>query len=243
MLRDIFTNKWILGMIALLIIIVGGCLLWYEHTTSPYETEAAKTAEYTRQMEKNRQAKTESSTDTETAALQSHADSKTQSEDRQRTNVNPVTDKIAPPHAQNETESPSETAETAELKVSPHGFGPYPEVPEDLPYRHLYTNWGDLGPQSELLNRVLIKLWASGEKNFIGGSTYKGKVYPHYNDAVYVKWGETVKNGKKVRTTAIRISGPHVPFNGKDLLNPPPGLRVLDLESSGIYPYEYLDLP
>lgn len=231
-------------MIGFLIIIVGGCVLWYEYTTSSYEREAAKTAEYARQLEKNRQVKTVSSTDTETAALQSHADNETLSVDKQRTNVNPVTDKIAPPNPQNETESPEETAETAEVKVSPYGFGPYPEVPEDMPYRHLYTNWDDLGPQSELLNRVLIKLWASGEKNFIGGSTYNGEVYPHYNDVVYVRWGEYVKNGKKVRFAATQLSGPHVQYNGKmDLLNPPPGLRVLDLESSGIYPYEYLDLP
>lgn len=243
MLRDIFTNKWILGMIAFLIIIVGGCLLWYKRATSPYEREAAKTAEYARQMEKNRQSKKESSTDTETATLQTLADSETQSADKQRTDVNPVTDKTVLTHAQNDTESPAETAETAEVKVSPYGFGPYTEVPEDMPNRHLYTTWEDETRKSELLSRVLIKLWSSGEKNFNGGSTHNGKVYPHYHDVVYVTFHEYERLGKTVRFAAHIKSGPYVRYTEEDLLNPPPHLRVLDLESSGIDPFQFLDLP
>ena len=32
MYRDFLTNKWILGSIALLIIIAGGCYFWYQHS-------------------------------------------------------------------------------------------------------------------------------------------------------------------------------------------------------------------
>ena len=32
-----------------------------------------------------------------------------------------------------ETESSAETTETVDVPVSPHGFGPYPEVPADFP--------------------------------------------------------------------------------------------------------------
>ena len=51
MLSDILTNKWILGCIALLIVVAASCYFWYQHETSPYEKEAAKTAELVRQME------------------------------------------------------------------------------------------------------------------------------------------------------------------------------------------------
>lgn len=56
MLRDIFTHKWILGGIALLIIIAGGCYFWYQYTTAPYEKVAAETSEYARQWEKEQKA-------------------------------------------------------------------------------------------------------------------------------------------------------------------------------------------
>ncbi len=40
MLRKII-NKWIIGGVLLLIIIAGGCLLWYEYTLAPYRQDAA----------------------------------------------------------------------------------------------------------------------------------------------------------------------------------------------------------
>ncbi len=243
MLRDIFTNKWILGMIAFLIIIVGGCLLWYQRTTSPYEREAAKTADYARQIEKNRQSKKESSTDTEAAALHSLADSETQSADKQRTDVNPVTDKTVLTHTQNDTESPVETAETADLNVSPFGFGPYPELPDDYPSKVDWTSRNSA--QAELLTRVLVKLWTEGEKNFRGGGTHNGKVYPWYHNTIYVKIVEIENaDGEIVARSVTKMSGPSVDWSRvDDWLNPPSHIRILDLDSSGIYPYEYLNLP
>ncbi len=138
-----------------------------------------------------------------------------------------------------------EKVETDEVRISPFGFGPYPEVPEDMPGRHLYISWEDRTPSSELLSRVLIKLWTSGEKNFRGGSTHEGKIYPHYNDVVYVSRRPIIGkiSGTIIGYVTHTKSGPHVNFTEDDLLDPPPHLRVLDLETSGINPYQYLDLP
>ena len=47
MLRDIFTNKWILGGFALLIIIAAGCYVFYQVSTAPYKIEAAEALEET----------------------------------------------------------------------------------------------------------------------------------------------------------------------------------------------------
>ncbi len=56
MIRDIITNKWILISVALLIISVGACYLWYQHEITPYKQNAAKNAELRRQWEATRKA-------------------------------------------------------------------------------------------------------------------------------------------------------------------------------------------
>ena len=190
--------------------------------------------------ERNAQAIDAASTDT------APAESNTPTVDKPSTMIPPVTEKSEPTQAPQRTETPSENKVSAEVLVSPYGFGPYPEVPEDMPSRELYTSWEEDDPESELLSRVLIKLWTEGERNFRGGSTLNGKVYPHYYDTVYVTYSEyRDAHGKIVRYPSGIRSGPFVRFTRADLLspNPPPDLRILDLESSGINPYQYLNLP
>ena len=154
------------------------------------------------------------------------------------TDTTPMTKNTEP------TQTSVQNAETADVPVSPYGFGPYPEIPEDYPTRHL-VKWPRRNAQAELLSRVLIKLWTEGEKNFYGGSTGNGKIYPHYNDAVYVRFAEYQRphTGEIVRYPSLVKSGPHVNFTNADILNPPPHLRILDYDSSGIEPYQYLNLP
>ena len=134
-------------------------------------------------------------------------------------------------------------------KVSPHGFGPFPDVPKDykggVVWRQI--DYYDLSPSKqrnlELLNRVFIKLWSEGKRNFTGGKLdgKNGKVYPNFSDTVYI----TVKNleypdGLVVPTIVRKLGSAPV---GVDLLNPPPHIKVLDYESAGIDPFQYLDLP
>jgi len=73
---DIITNKRIIGVVLLLIIIAGGCYFWYQHQLAPYEKRAAETAEFVRQWEKYQQAKPKTAT-TEQAAKKATADSDT----------------------------------------------------------------------------------------------------------------------------------------------------------------------
>ena len=138
-----------------------------------------------------------------------------------------------------------ENGEAAEVRMSPHGFGPYPKVPDDYPgYIEWERNPDNPSRTHELMSRVFVKLWTEGERNFRGGSTYKGRILPHYNDVVYVSWVEYKKSdGSIVRRAGGQISGPRVNYSGIDFLNPPPHIRILDLETSGINPYQYLDLP
>ena len=65
MLRDILTHKWILGGIALLIIVAVSCYFWYQHEISPYEKEVAKSDELLRQREIPNKADTDNMTEDE----------------------------------------------------------------------------------------------------------------------------------------------------------------------------------
>ncbi len=243
MYRDIFTNRWVLGGVGFLIVLAVACVLWYQHDIADERKAAADAEQLLRQSELFQES--EMSSVVGQATDITPAESTTPTAKKSVTEKTPVTKDTAPTQAQNETESPAETAETAEVRVSPNGFGPYPEVPEDYP---LTVEW-ERNPDTpdithELLSRVFVKLWTEGEKNFYGGSTHKGKIYPHYNDAVYVNWDEyRDANGKMVRRIGHIKSGTRVKFTRADLYNPPPDLRVLDLESSGIDPYQYLNLP
>lgn len=146
-----------------------------------------------------------------------------------------------------------EVAPMQDVRVSPYGFGPYPEVPPDFPS---LLSWNDPEGQAnlpdhalkniELLERVLIKLWTNGDKGFRGGSTYNGRVYPHYDNTVYVRYTETeMPDGTIRRYPTYMKSGPQVDYNAHDFLsgNPPDHLRILELDSTGIDPYQFLDLP
>ena len=203
MFRAIFTENWILVLtiILMMTIITGGCFLWLKYTTSPYETDADEDTEFTRQLKKNRQAKTE-------------------------------------------------TAETAEVEVSPHGFGPYPEVPADYfrePSWLKYSNGvpGHAAGPFETMDRILIKLWNQGHKNITGASYVPGgKVYPHYTNTAYVSYGEKIvlPDGTVHQSISVVSSGPDIiPFT-KQISegNTPAHIKLIDYDSAGIDPHIFL---
>ncbi len=76
MIRDIFTNKWIIGAISLLIIIACGCYVWYRYNTTTYEKQAAEAAQYVHLWE-NHKAKQKAATKTETASTSIPTDGNT----------------------------------------------------------------------------------------------------------------------------------------------------------------------
>jgi len=125
-----------------------------------------------------------------------------------------------------------------DVPVSPHGFGPYPEVPEDFP---LPVDWTGKHVQAELLMRVMIKTWTEGER-FMSGNIVDGKVLLNFPNTVYVRYREIpTADGSVITTRSIAgATDVEVPPPGEDF---PPGVRVLDLDEAGIDPYEYLDLP
>lgn len=242
MLRDYLTDKWTLTGVAFLILFSFACVLWYQYDTSPAKQEAAKTAELARQWDIE---KSDTDSTAETVLPQASADGTPLTADKQLTET-PVTKNIEPTHTK--VDPSAEVTGSVDVPVSPFGFGPYPEVPEDYPSkvswnRHYPDATDEVRRELELISRVLVKLWTDGDKNFRGGSTHKGRVYPHYNDTVYVRYKYGMVDGKWTKYGVRAKSGPQVSYNMSDLDNPPSHLRVLDLDSSGIDPYQFLDLP
>ena len=145
------------------------------------------------------------------------------------------------------------TAEVVEdsQPVSPFGFGPYPELPPDWPMQNIweeletaYHNGGG-NIEHELINRVLVKLWKRGEKVDSGVMEDK-KVFPLYNDIIYVRWEEDEdEDGTSFRYLGEILCLPELGHYEEDIENGivPSGIRVVEQDNAGLDPYSFLDLP
>ena len=129
----------------------------------------------------------------------------------------------------------------------------YPEVPEDYPFSVIWKQPKDKTAQIpldtlnklELLNLVMVKKWNEGDRDFVGADmSQNGKVYLHYPNVVYVQWEEDENPDGTISMVPTRLAGPGGDYSvivdqvGNGIL--PPGVFVLDMESSGIDAYEYL---
>lgn len=132
--------------------------------------------------------------------------------------------------------------ETNDIPVSPYGFGPYPELPEE---------WaGAFPPKSikhELMVRVAVKLREEGV-NVEGISMWDGRVYPVIKGIRYVKWAETDEGVRYItrasghpddgaRLHAIREKKEKPFVTEGDI---PLDIKLVPYEEGGINPYEFL---
>ena len=124
-----------------------------------------------------------------------------------------------------------------------------PQVPPDFPFPVVWlqpkektVSINEL-TQRELWGLVLVKKWNEGDRDFVGVSMNDGKVYLHYPNVVYVKWEDTQLPDGTITKYASEISGPGGGSTISDQVRDgilPPGVLVLDMDSSGIDPYAYL---
>ena len=234
MYRDFLTNKWFLGGVGFLIVLSVACVLWYQHDIAPYKQEAAEAEELLRQSQIAKKSETDSETE---QAADASVEGETLTTEG---NMPDAMDKAEKDTASDET-SVNLTQQTEvtdkEVRVSPYGFGPYPEVPEDYPSNVIWNlpgakeNLPDHALKGiELLDRVLVKLWIEGDKNFRGGCTDNGKVYPYYHNTVYVRYAQQeMPDGTIRRYFTSAKSGYDVEFDEEDLLSdtPPAHLRII----------------
>ena len=123
-----------------------------------------------------------------------------------------------------------------------------PQVPPDFPFAVVWpqpekkTVSINALTQRELWGLVMVKKWNEGNR-FVGTDMdmNNGKVYLYYPNVVYVKWEDTQLPDGTIAKHASKISGGDSTITdqiSKGIL--PPGVLVLDMDASGIDPYEYL---
>ena len=152
------------------------------------------------------------------------------------------------------------TAEVVEepQRVSPFGFGPYPQVPSDFPHEPIWEEdpdypegdeefGSDFMRDMELIDRVLIKLWNQGHRATSAKMDSSDIVYPGYPDTVYVTWAYTEEpDGTMSRYASEISSGPDVPLSIHDTISEegiiPFGIKELSHDANGIDPYTFLNL-
>lgn len=254
MIRDIFTNKWIIGAACLLLIVAAGCFWYYQQTTQAYKQEAEQTDKLLQQWEAD---KAQQTTTAEKEETNTPAESTTSTAEKPITEI--TTDKTEPSQAQ--TDSETQTAETVEVRVSPFGFGPYPEVPPDFPYPAAwdvpYTGPYDESAQiqDELMNRVTIKLWTQGIVSYGAVMGENDLVYPNLKDTVYVEWAyggpfddlryaALIQGDPSAAERIDQISREKhergESFTDADI---PSDITVILYDEGGINPYTFLNLP
>lgn len=257
MLRDMLSSRLVLGALIFFVLIVGGTQLYSWHVRRGIKADEARTQQFLQHLETKKETPVVQDTG-ELIDTQTLGQASTPLETGGTQTMSDETDAFTSLDADGtfdgtDTFLPDETAgeDTAEVLVSPFGFGPYPEIPADYP-ENLIPPWAghqnDLygyAPGNERLDRVLIKLWNQGDKSFTGGSTANGKVYPHYPNTAYVRYKEIPLSTGTVHRQVTRIKGgPDIaPFADQIWEGiPPPHIRLIDMDKSGYNPDTFLTI-
>ena len=252
MIRRILPNKWIIGVISLLIIAITFIVL--------VEIDFAR---HKRQIKQDRlavQARARAASVKQSTQKVSPAENETPPAEKPITH--PIVDVKTVDHPHTETETPqpaalsAEIADEAEVAVSAFGFGPFPEVPEgmtDFVGNPFVPEW--LEPDYpnyegsrdfELMSRVQIKAWKEGILNNAIGASMEAngsEVYINYPDTIYF-WYEEINDDEGQGFALDTSGGGDVrltieQFQRGDI---PPGIRLIDGKTAGIDVYEYLNL-
>lgn len=245
MLRDLLSGRVVLTAIVFFLLIVGSSLIYSWHARRAIDVELARTDTVLQHVNRNETHTTADTVDTSTVDFE-HAETPLEVgalEGSEDTDVSPideaseladVVDAFLPDDFVSE-----EAQVSADVPVSPHGFGAYPEVPADFPKD---VNWSDYEedlPIYELMTRVQIKLWKQGHRA-MGISEENGMMYPVIRGRVYVRWSPSGKEILEVTGHPADMSDAVVNQIESDII--PAGLTVLDYDTAGIDPYEFLNL-
>ena len=237
----LFRSRWVVGALILALLIVTGSYFggqwWYSRDDFHHESTEVE--------DKKRSSKADTSApavDAPTPAV----DAATPADEP----LAPVDESPAPvdessvpvDSSPQTTEADGELDSTDPEKVSPFGFGPYPEVPASFPndviwsdaLKNLRERWSDERLKNlELMHRVLIKLWTQGYRAS-SATMDDGKMYPLFPNTVYVRWEEYVEDDGTISREATRIKGPgDIPDSVLDALGDgivPPGIKILSLD-------------
>ena len=190
MLRDILSSKLVRAGILCCVLLVAGSLLYHWHVERDIQNDEARTKRFLQQLENREATRTPQPRETTNRDAEEQAAEPVATDDDSETVSESDTTERLPnaKAARVDTAAPEETAaeeDTADIPVSPYGFGPYPELP---------AGWStDTFPapsaDHKLMARVEIKLLSQGI-NVTGSTMEDGRVYPAIKGTAYVTWKE-----------------------------------------------------
>lgn len=242
------SSKLVISALLVCVLIVTACLLWSWQGHRELSEQEAKHAQFLQRITSQKtvptvQATGQTEAESETSPNGEGLDDTAKEVHPEMETFLADTDIGSVERASSRGETVVEEVPTEAMRVSPFGFGPYPEVPEGCPIPHNIWNVSDA--QMELLFRVAIQKWNEGER-FNGCSAGEGKVYLHYPNTVYIQYGEPEVNDAGTITRPItHVISANIGLSPQQMRagEIPAGIRVLEYGKDGIDPYEYLDLP
>ena len=212
------------------------CVFWYHYDTAPYKQDAVETAELINQLKQSENVQMNDKSAMQNKATQTVSPTEkgivSTGEEQQETTVNII----------GNTEHSVLPQKNAKVRMSPHGFGAYPQIPDGAPVAEFEETDS---VNMELLGRVMVKAWNDGERfegGFIDGDT--GKVYLNYSNVLYVEYSENIDEETSEVTIEISsVTGAASTREaGRLVLDgyTPPGYKLIDVTEAGIDPYDYL---
>ena len=260
MFRDLLSSRLIQAGLVFFVLCVGGSLLYSWHVHRTTENELGPIPQPVVSPVENKPETNTAPVDFQTEGVVNTPDAntdtpmpnETEAETRDSTEFADIADAFLPDDFVSEEEASAEDA-----PVSPYGFGPYPEVPEDLVAARGLMPWqaaerfGDPPPplEIELGARVLVKLWKEGDTQWIGARMNKeGIMFIHYPNRVYVRYRERKNPDGTTSLTIARVSSGGTPIPRDSDIPPdgniPPGIEIIDLDNAkvGIDPYKFLGI-
>ena len=249
MIRYIVLNKWFFFGFGFLVIFAGLCYLWFQHTTTSYKRDLLESEGVVLQTDTPQNLHRSIETEVSVSKMSDSVANTSAPTEMMAVKTGVIVKNVD----QNETTKliQKHEPETAEVRVSPHGFGPYPEIPADYPRQDLWDYPDFVTAEHELLLRVQVKLWKQGVQT-AGGGMIDGRIYPNIPGTVYIKWENRVRTDGTVERYALRMYGD--PYAGKilrDIINLkgelhendiPKEINVIEADEGGIDPYQFLDI-
>ena len=202
MFRGLLSSRLIQVGLVFFVVVVSGSLLYSWHVHRTTDAEFPQTDVVLHETRSEQDTVDTSTVDFEQSETPLELDDLQMADDTDVSQIDEASEMLEMADAFLPDDMVSEEAPAEDVPVSPFGFGPYPEVPEDyiaghgLPiwYEHNFDNQPATETHErnvELIDRVLIKLWKEG-KDVLSGFYRYGKVYPLYSKSAYVKYHDRI---------------------------------------------------
>ena len=264
MSKRLFLNKW--TIVVCIAVIAGTCFILYQYSSSKRFDKYLESEQQQLDALRENQLNTPSNnSDIKSTNGQLDQNESNKSDDindisnhTNNINANNLNDDLDQDDQSLRSVDVPKTSSSNNDRVSPFGFGKYPDIPET--YRDLggvEDIWGyfeklaetdpDTAREQELAERVMIKLWSQG-KHAIGGKTINGKFYPDFPNTVYVEWDTEKLEDGTIERFPVRVGGDpsfsayEMEFFDSDGTEFPSRFTMLDYDKDGINPYEFLNL-